>query len=164
MGPRVLPPRPEPVKTYERDGRVYPYDERVRFHSRSIDVVDLLTDNGVDVDAIDNLKQSARKHFELLNRRELPGWKFDSMTTATNWGEVYGLIYKMDYEEYLNLRWLMENPDEVLTRFRPGGLFRKAYREKPEFPDVPIIDTLEFRFKAYFHSNPYKADYIDLRS
>ena len=152
---------------YSDGVRLYPYKTRQLKWSRNVKAEDLMSDDGPEPNdaVIEEVKSAARKHFELLQRRELPDWKIESIEMDEIFKDEWwiGQYPHMTLTDYIGARWHNEHLDELTTYFKPAGFFSKAIKEVPQPADIPMINSVTFKFVATFRTSIVKdADLVKL--
>lgn len=172
MGYRLPPRTPRPdandfelyeSKTFARDGKIYPYDQKVEKWYQSVSIKELRTDGPeINEEFLAQLDARADKHFNMLWRRALQAkWKLVSIerTDDTFNSDFYRRFYEgLTLEGYISGLWQRENQDEMLTPFRKGNWFRTGRRAEPELPELPDITNIIFTYTATFHSREFEVN------
>lgn len=151
------------MNTFERDGKVYPWDEeRVVRWTTDVPIDDFKTDGPeVNEDLLREIEGKAMKHFELKLRREFQKWRIKSVERSITFDNYYGIVHRHDdltLENYIRVEWFKANPDELLTPMRSGNWFRPARKDAPVFPDFPYISEVNFIYTATFVNGPEAED------
>lgn len=134
-------------KTFERDGKMYPFDKQVVRWETVVSLDDLTLENGeFNSELLREIDARAQKHFDLKWHRELPKWNFKGYTLTNSVDKDLSNYYDgLTLEGLVRARWQQQNPEEVLTPMRSGKFFRPGLtKQEPDFPPLPDVDKVWF--------------------